>query len=265
MSHSTFAFQNDDLTVTMDGPVAVLRLRRPGKRNALSDALVIALRDAFENLPETARSAVICGEGDHFCAGLDLAELRERDAVEGLHHSRLWHAAFNAIEYGRVPVVAAMHGAVVGGGLELASACHIRVADHTAYFALPEGMRGIFVGGSGSVRIPRLVGVARMLDMMLTGRIVDAEQAERIGLVQYIVPAGEAVTKAMELARRIAENAPLTNYALMHVLPRIVEQPADHGLLTESLISAIAQGTPEAKARLRAFLEGKASKVRRDP
>ena len=163
----------------------------------------------------------------------------------------------------RVPVVAALHGAVVGGGLELACACHVRVADETAYYALPEGQRGIFVGGGGSVRIPRLIGVARMTDMMLTGRVYNAADGERIGLAQYLVPAGTAFEKAMELALRIAGNAPLTNYALMHALPRIAEQPADHGFLTEALMSSIAQAAPEAKARVRAFLEGKAPKVQK--
>ena len=253
----------DTLECSLDGEVAIVRLRRAGKRNALSDGLILALRDTFERTPEAARAAVICGEGEHFCAGLDLSELRERDATDGLHHSRLWHAALDAVERGRVPVVAALHGAVVGGGLELASACHIRVADDSAYFALPEGSRGIFVGGSGSVRIPRLIGVARMMDMMLTGRVLDADAAERAGLVQYRVPAGQALDKAVALARRIAANAPLTNYALMHALPRIAEQPADHGLFTEALMSAIAQAAPEAKAHLRAFLEGRADKVRK--
>ncbi len=253
----------DALQCTLDGEVAIVRLRRPAKRNALSDGLILALRHTFEHLPDGARAAVICGEGEHFCAGLDLSELRERDAAEGLHHSRLWHSALDAVERGRVPVVAALHGAVVGGGLELASACHIRVADDSAYFALPEGSRGIFVGGSGSVRIPRLIGVACMMDMMLTGRVLDADTAERAGLVQYRVPAGQALDKAVTLARRIAANAPLTNYALMHALPRIAEQPADHGLFTEALMSAIAQAAPEAKARLHAFLEGRADKVRK--
>ncbi|MCX7815107.1 MAG: crotonase/enoyl-CoA hydratase family protein [Tepidimonas ignava] len=254
----------DAIQCTLDGPVAVVRLRRPAKRNALSDGLILALRHTFETLPDTARAAVVCGEGEHFCAGLDLGELRERDAAEGVLHSRMWHTALEAVEKGRVPVVAALHGAVVGGGLELASACHIRVADDTAYFALPEGTRGIFVGGSGSVRIPKLIGVARMMDMMLTGRVVGAEEAERIGLVQYRVGAGQALDKALALARRIADNAPLTNYALMHALPRIAEQASDHGLFTEALMAAVAQAAPEAKARLRAFLEGKAAKVRQD-
>jgi (methylthio)acryloyl-CoA hydratase len=244
--------------------VAVIRLTRPAKRNALNDGLILAIRDLFEKMPDGVRAAVIDGEGEHFCAGLDLSELKERDAGQGLHHSRMWHAALERVQYGPVPVVAALHGAVVGGGLELASACHIRVADESAFYALPEGSRGIFVGGGGAVRIPRLIGAARMTDMMLTGRVYNAQDGERIGLAQYLVPQGEAFTKALELAARIAENAPLTNYALIHALPRIAEQPADQGFLTEAMMAAIAQSAPEAKQRVRAFLEGRAAKVKKD-
>ena len=247
----------------MRGAIAVIRLARPAKRNALGDALILALRNLFETLPAEARAAVLCGEGEHFCAGLDLSELQERDAGQGLHHSRMWHAALERVQYGPVPVIAALHGAVVGGGLELASACHIRVADDTAFYALPEGSRGIFVGGGGAVRIPRLIGTARMTDMMLTGRVYNAVDGERIGLAQYLVPAGQAFDKAMELAERVAQNAPLTNYALMHALPRIAEQPADQGFFTEALMAAVAQSAPEAKSRVKAFLDGKASKVQK--
>ena len=250
-----------DLRIELHDNVAVIRLARGAKRNALSDALIKALRDAFDDLSDTARAAVIDGEGPHFCAGLDLNELKERDAGQGLHHSRLWHAALERVQHGPVPVVAVLHGAVVGGGLELASACHIRVADTTTFYALPEGSRGIFVGGGGSVRISKLIGAARMTDMMLTGRVYDAEAGERAGFAQYLVPEGAAFDKAMELAQRIAQNAPLTNYALMHALPRIAEQPADHGFFTEALMSGIAQASPEAKERVRDFLEGRAAKV----
>ena len=251
------------VSLDMRGAVAVVGLRRAAKRNALNDALVEALRDVFQNLPAEAKAAVIEGEGDHFCAGLDLSELKERDAGQGMHHSRGWHVALEALQYGRVPVIAALHGAVVGGGLELASACHIRVADESTFYALPEGTRGIFVGGGGSVRIPKLIGVARMTDMMLTGRVYNAQDGERLGFAQYLVPAGDALKKALELAARIATNAPLTNYALMHALPRIAEQPADHGFLTEALMASVAQSAPEAKQRVRAFLEGKAAKVQK--
>lgn len=252
-----------DLTLEIHGDVAVVRLTRAAKRNALSDGLILAIRDTFQSLPSTVRAAVLDGDGEHFCAGLDLSELKERDAGAGMHHSRMWHAALEEVQYGPVPVIAALHGAVVGGGLELASACHIRVADSTAFYALPEGSRGIFVGGGGAVRIPRLIGVARMTDMMLTGRVYNAEDGERAGFAQYLVPQGQAFAKAMELARRVASNAPLTNYALMHALPRIAEQPSDQGFLTEALMAAIAQSAPEAKQRVRDFLEGRASKVQK--
>ena len=256
MSHPELSFSRQD-------EIAIVRLERPAKRNALNDELILALRDCFQTLPEGVGAVVLDGAGEHFCAGLDLSELKERDAGQGVHHSRHWHSALDAVQFGPVPVIAALHGAVVGGGLELASAAHIRVADETTFFALPEGTRGIFVGGGGSVRIPKLIGVARMTDMMLTGRVYDAKDGERIGLAQYLVPSGSAFDKAMELAARIATNAPLTNYALTHALPRIAEQPADHGYLTEALISAIAQAAPEAKARVRAFLDGKAAKVKK--
>ena len=248
-----------------DKEVAVIRLTRGAKRNALSDGLILALRNIFEELPSSVRAAVIDGEGPHFCAGLDLSELKERDAGQGLHHSRMWHAALERVQYGPVPVVAALHGAVVGGGLELASACHIRVADESTFYALPEGSRGIFVGGGGAVRIPKLIGAARMTDMMLTGRVYNAQEGEKVGFAQYLVPEGTAFDKALELAVRVAQNAPLTNYALMHALPRIAEQPADQGFFTEAMMAAIAQSAPEAKQRLADFLEGRAAKVKPTP
>jgi enoyl-CoA hydratase/carnithine racemase len=252
---------NPDIRFEMRHDIAMVTLTRAKKRNALNDALIASLRHLFENLPPETRAAVISGEGDHFCAGLDLSDLKERDAGEGMHHSRSWHIALERIQYGPVPVVAALHGAVVGGGLELASACHIRVADESAFYALPEGTRGIFVGGGGSVRIPRLIGVPRMTDMMLTGRVYNAVDGERAGFAQYLVPTSTAFEQAMQLAQRVATNAPLTNYALTHVLPRIADQPADQGFITESMMSAIAQAAPEAKQRVRDFLEGRAAKV----
>jgi enoyl-CoA hydratase/carnithine racemase len=249
------------LQVTVAGPVLHVRLNRPAKRNALSDPLIQQLHTAFVNLPDGVRAAVISGDGAHFCSGLDLSELVERDIGSGVLHSRMWHAAFDAIQFGQVPVVAALHGAVVGGGLELASACHIRVADTTTYYGLPEGQRGIFVGGGGSARIPRLMGVARMTDLMMTGRVLDADEGLAVGLAQYLVAEGESLAKALALAGRIASNAPMSNFAVMHALPRIADQSQSEGLFTESLMAAVAESTPEAQSRLRAFLEGRAGKV----
>ena len=249
------------LTLAMHGAVAHLRLNRPAKRNALNDALIAELHRAFIGLPEAAKVVVLSGEGEHFSAGLDLSELNERSVAEGIVHSRSWHAAFEQIQFGRVPVIAVLHGAVVGGGLELAASAHIRVAEASTFYGLPEGQRGLFVGGGGSARIPRLVGASRMADMMLTGRVYDAEEGLRIGMSQYLVGAGEGLAKAMALAEKVATNAPLSNFAVMHALPRIADQTQADGLFTESLMAAIAQGDHAAKDRMRAFLEGKAGKV----
>ena len=163
-----------------------------------------------------------------------------------------------------MPAVAVLHGAVVGGGLELAAATHVRVAERSAYYALPEGSRGIYVGGGGSVRLPRLIGTARMMDMMLTGRTYSAEEGQSIGLTTYMVEAGKGFAKGLELAQRIAGNAPLTNFAIMHALPRIAEMNPQSGYAVEALMAAIAQADPEAKARLKDFLEKRAPKTTRN-
>ena len=226
--------RSEPLAVAIDDGIALVRLARPDKRNALDGASI---------------------------AGLDLSDLEERDAAAGLAHSRLWHRAFERIEHCGVPVIAVLHGAVVGGGLELAASAHLRVAERGAFYALPEGSRGIFVGGGGSVRLPRLIGVARMMDMMLTGRTYGAEEGVPLGFSQYLAESGAGLAKGMELARRVAENAPLTNFALIEALPRIADADPATGLLLEALMSAVAQAAPEAKDRLRAFLDKRAGKV----
>ncbi|WP_309825286.1 crotonase/enoyl-CoA hydratase family protein [Paracidovorax wautersii] len=250
-----------ELQVSAAGAVAHIRLNRPAKRNAINEALMQQLHTALIHLPASAGALVISGEGPHFCAGLDLSDLSDRSVAEGIHHSRGWHAVMDALQYFRVPVVVALQGAVVGGGLELAAAAHIRVADASTYFGLPEGQRGIFVGGGGSARIPRLAGVACMTDMMLTGRVLDASEGERRGLVQYVVPEGGSLAKAVALAQRIATNAPLSNYAVVQALPRIADMAQSDGLFVESLMAAIAQGDEAAKQRLADFLQGRAAKV----
>ncbi len=243
------------------GELLLVRLSRPEKRNAMNDATVLAIDAIFSDVPEGVKCAIIYGEGNHFSAGLDLSELTDRDTVNGIHHSRMWHRVLDKVQFGTVPVIAVLHGACVGGGLELASACHIRVSDSSAFYALPEGQRGIFVGGGGSVRLPKLIGMVRMADMMLTGRMITADEGNTIGISQYLTPEGKGLEKAIELATKISGNASITNYAVMHVLPRIVDASQDQALMMESLIAAIAQNTPEAKERLKLFLEGKAKKV----
>ncbi len=252
-----------NLRTRVEDGIAVVTLARPQKRNAIDDATVAELRAFFAAPPAEARAVVLHGEGEHFSAGLDLSTLAERNAEQGIAHSRAWHHAFRTIEFGAIPVVAVLHGAVVGGGLELAAACHIRVAETSAFYALPEGSRGIYVGGGASVRLARLIGVARMADMMLTGRGYTATEGAALGFSQYVVPDGEGLAKGIALARRTAQNAPLTNFAILQALPRIAAADPETGLLMESLMSAIAQDSAEAKRRLAAFLEGRAEKVAR--
>lgn len=254
--------QSDFVTYELRGDIALVGLNRPQKRNAISDAFVENIACIVERAQTEAKAAVIFGHGDHFCAGLDLAEHVKKTPIEGVRGSRRWHAVFAGIEHGTIPWFSALHGAVIGGGLELAAATHVRVADKTAFFALPEGQRGIFVGGGGSVRVARLTGVARMTDMMLTGRVVPADEAERWNLTQYVVEAGTAVEKALELAQKAASNAEISNYAVINALPRIQDMAKEDGLFVESFISSFTATSPEAEERLRAFLEKRVARVK---
>jgi enoyl-CoA hydratase/carnithine racemase len=251
------------VTFEVVGDVALVGLNRPGKRNAISDRLLEELAAAVARAEAEAKAAVLFGHGEHFCAGLDLAEHVRKTPMEGVRGSRRWHAVFAMIERGTIPWISALHGAVVGGGLELAASTHIRVADRTAFFALPEGQRGIFVGGGGSVRVARHLGVGLMTDMMLTGRVATAEEAERWKLVQYLAAEGESVRdKAIALAKVAAGNAELSNYAIINALPRIQDMAGDDGLFVESFVATFTSMTPEAQERQRAFLEKRAARLK---
>jgi len=203
---------------------------------------------------------VVHAHGPNFSAGLDLNEALARATSAAPPRKRLrhtWHEVFDQIARGPIPWLSALHGAVVGGGLELATATHVRVCDTTAFFGLPEGQRGIFVGGGGTVRIQRVVGYSVMADLMLTGRLLDAAQAEREHIVRYVTPAGGALEKASELAQRVAGNTPDTNWKIVNVLSRANDLSHDDGLFMEYLTSSM-QRPPESGERLRAFLEGRA-------
>ena len=250
------------LTLHRDGPVAVLRLARPARRNALDDATVLGLETFFSAPPPDVRAVVLDAEGDHFSAGLDLGELGDTDPVAGVEHSRFWHRVLDRMERGRLPVVSVLKGAVVGGGLELAAATHVRVAEPSAFYALPEARHGLFVGGGGSVRVPRLVGVSRMTDMMLTGRVLDAAEGQQLGISTYLTEPARGPAKALELAHRIAENPPVSTFAVLQALPRIAAARDEDGFFMESLMAAISSSSAEAQQRMTAFLNGRAGKVR---
>lgn len=251
------------LETRMEDAVAIVTLNRPDQRNALDERAVAEIEQYFSAPPAEARVIVLTAKGPHFCAGLDLKEHhgKQRSPAEFMRVCQGWHRAFDRMQHGGLPVVAALQGAVVGGGLELASAAHVRVGDSTTYFALPEGQWGIFTGGGATVRTARLVTPNRMIEMMLTGRVMQGDEGMQNGLLHYLTEPGQAFGKAMSLARKIAENAPLSNYSIVAGINKIWDMSATDGLFTESLLAALVQTSPEVQTRLGAFVEKRAAKV----
>ncbi|MEO0390124.1 MAG: crotonase/enoyl-CoA hydratase family protein [Pseudomonadota bacterium] len=248
--------------ITQDGPVTLLTLNRPDKRNAMSDGLLAEIDALFLDPPKGTRVVIIHGAGGHYCAGLDLSEHQHRDAEGTMMHSRGWHKVMDRIQSGGLPVVSAMTGAVIGGGLELATSTHVRIAEPGCIFQLPEGRRGIFVGGGATVRVARIIGADRMTEMMLTGRKYSTDEAVALGLAHYAVGAGQALNKAKEIAHQIAGNAPLSNYMMIQGISRIDDMSRSDGLFVESLCAALAQTSPDALEGLQAFLEKRAPEFR---
>ncbi|GGX72090.1 crotonase/enoyl-CoA hydratase family protein [Saccharospirillum salsuginis] len=240
----------------MDG-IAHIRLNRPDKHNAINDDLLLQLEALFDPVDEGIRVVLLTGSGDNFCAGLDLAEHQAREPFDVVRHSRLWHRVFGKIHEAGVPVVAVLKGAVIGGGLELAACAHVRVAEMTTYFRLPEGRHGIFTGGGASVRVANVIGSGRMTEMMLTGRTLDATEGERLGLAHYLTGEGEGEAKARELAESIARNSPLSNWAMVTAVARIDSMSMDDGLFTESLVAGMTQTHPDVQTRIGQFLNRK--------
>jgi (methylthio)acryloyl-CoA hydratase len=254
----------ENLTLDVDASgIATLTLNRPAKRNALDEATIEELIEVFSVLPRNGvRAVVLRAEGDHFCAGLDLVEhhAEDRSASQFMHVCLRWHEAFNKMEYSGIPIIAALKGAVVGGGLELASAAHIRVADMSTYFALPEGQRGLFTGGGATIRVADLVGKARMIDMMLTGRVYKLDEAVNVGLCQYLVEDSEA--KAYELAQAAAQNPPLSNFAICSAISHLQNMSGLDAAYAESVVAGIVNTQPASRDRLAAFVDKSAPRVR---
>jgi (methylthio)acryloyl-CoA hydratase len=244
----------ETVKLTVDDGIATVRLDRAAKRNALNAAAIEELVSLFSVLPRSGvKAVVLCAAGDHFSAGLDLVEHHKagRDAVAFMHLCLRWHEAFNKIEYSGVPVIAALKGAVVGGGLELASAAHLRVTDASAYFALPEGQRGLFTGGGATIRVAGLVGKARMIDMMLTGRIYKGQEAVDVGLSNYLVDDCEA--KAFEIARKAAENPALSNFAICSAISHVQNMSALDASYLEAVLAGMVNTSADSRERLAAF------------
>ena len=248
------------LSVELRDHVALLRIDRADKRNAINDALIDSLTEFFRLPPAETKVVVLHGAGEHFCAGLDLIEHKDKSPMDAMRGSQSWHRCFELIQFGGLPVVAAMKGAVIGGGLELAMSTHVRVSEPSTYYELPEGKRGIFVGGGASVRVARAIGAGRMTEMMLTGRRYQADDGVRLGLAHYLVDPGQALSRAIELAETIAGNAEISNYAMVTAIARIEDMSMTEGLYTESLISALAQTSDEARARITEFFAARKAK-----
>lgn len=254
--------ESEEISYELRGNIALISIDRPAKRNAMNQAMFEALGRAAQRAQKEARVGIIYSRNENFSAGLDLAEHMGRMPIDGLHDSRAQHALLNIVEQGKIPFIAALQGATIGAGLEIAASAHIRVADATTYFALPEGKRGIFVGGGGSVRIARLLSVTRMVEMMLTARVVKADEALTVNLVNFVTDKGAALDKALALATDIAKNSPISNYAIINALPRIHDMSHDDGLFVESLMAAMTQTSPEAQAGLREFIEKRADRLK---
>ncbi|WP_146346356.1 crotonase/enoyl-CoA hydratase family protein [Falsiphaeobacter marinintestinus] len=254
--------QSDTINIEVTDSIATITMTRPGKRNAMCEELLLALDAFFSAPPEGVRVVILTGTAGHFCSGLDLSEHVHRSAEENLYHSRKWHAVMEKIQFGGLAVVSAMFGAVIGGGLELAASTHVRIAEPSTIFQLPEGRRGIFVGGGATARVSRLLGADRMTEMMLTGRKYNADEGLALGLTHYSVGEGEAMALAQQLAGKIARNAPMSNYLMIQSIARISDMSQADGLFTESLAAALSQTTPDAEEGLRAFLEKRAPKFR---
>ena len=248
--------------IEIDGDIATIIFARPKKRNAMNDALIDELDAFFSNPPKEVNAVILYGEGGHFCAGLDLSEHQHRNPEETVFHSRNWHRVADQIEFGGLPVIAVLTGSVIGGGLEIATTAHVRIAEPSVRFQLPEGRRGIFVGGGATARVGRILGPDRMREMMLTGRSYGADDGLAMGLTHYAVEEGAGLSLAKELARKIADNAPFSNYLMIQAISRINDMSRQDGLFTESLAAALSTSTDGAREGLAAFLEKRQPKFR---
>ena len=267
MSVDVFALPLTRLSLAeAPGGVLDVLLNRPEKRNALDSAAVEDLVALFDAVPRAGvRAVVLRAAGDHFCAGLDLVEHHKADRSPAafMHLCLRWHEAFNKMEYGGVPVIAALKGAVVGGGLELAAAAHIRVADGTTYFALPEGQRGLFTGGGATIRVTQMIGKPRTVDMMLTGRVYRGQEALPLGFCQYLTD-GSSDTLAHELAAKVAQNLPLSNFAITSGVSHVQNMSALDASYAEAVLAGVVNTQPDARERLAAFADKTAARVRPD-
>ena len=246
------------IKVEHKGAIAVVTIDRPDKLNALNADIVAGLFDVFIGLADddTVRGIVLTGAGQKaFVAGADISELATMTPLSGIQVSRAGQDAFRFIETMRKPVVAALNGFALGGGLELALACHIRLASENAKLGLPEVKLGIIPGYGGTVRLPRLVGRGRALELMLTGEMIDAGEAFRIGLVNRVVPQAELLTTAEALVGKIIANGPVAVALAIEAVDHGYNSTTEDALRLESNLFGLLASTTDMKEGMGAFLE----------
>jgi enoyl-CoA hydratase len=250
-----------DLELTRRDEFALLRLNRPQALNALSFSLVREIGEAFDEVAAgDARALLITGAGEKaFCAGADISELRGRDLMAQYRAAEAGQRAFARLDTLPIPSVAIINGYAFGGGLELALACTFRVATRNAKMGLPEIKLGVIPGYGGTQRLPRVVGEARALEMIMTGRTVGAEEAERIGLVNRLVE-GDPVEAGIAFAREFSGyGLPALRFA-RDAVKRALDLPIAEGLKVEADLNALAFRTRDAEEGMSAFLEKRKAK-----
>ena len=249
-------FQNITLDVT--DRVATLTVNRPDKLNALNDLTVQELGSAIEEIRDRrdVGGAILTGAGSKaFVAGADIAELAKQGPLDGRERARRGQHVLRRIETSPKPILAAINGFALGGGCELAMACHIRIASDGAKFGQPEVKLGIAPGYGGSQRLPRLVGQGRALELILSGEMISAAEAHRIGLVNAVVPSTDLLRVAAEMMRRILANAPIALALSIEAVIRGVEMPIDEALLLEADQFGLLAATDDMREGMAAFLE----------
>lgn len=248
----------DNLLLERDGAVAVVTVNRPRALNALNVATVIEMGELFHRLAADrgVRVVILTGAGEKsFVAGADIEEIRDLDMVSGKEFAARGLALYSFIEKMRVPVIAAINGYALGGGCELAMSCHIRLASENARFGQPEINLGIIPGYGGTQRLPRLVGRGRALDLLLTGRMIPAEEALVWGLVSAVYPPADLLPAVRRLAADLAAKPRLAAAAILEAVDIGLQMGLDLGLKAEENLFAYCCGTEDMKEGTSAFLE----------
>jgi enoyl-CoA hydratase len=250
------------LTLEVIDRIATLTINRPDKLNALNDATISELGQAIDEvrLRDDIGGLIVTGAERAFVAGADIAELVSQSPTIAKARSRAGQAIFRRFETCPKPVIAAVNGFALGGGCELAMACHIRIASEHAKFGLPETKLGILPGYGGTQRLPRLVGKGRALQLLMTGEMINAEEAFRIGLVNRVVHAAELLGAAQIMIKQIIANGPLGVALCVEAVDRGLEMSLEEGLILESNHFGLLAATEDMKEGMNAFLEKRTAK-----